>query len=146
MKLEMMDKPSVVQLFGFSKTHAADKSYSEDVMELIGQVWREVHEHRLSTTGINYVAYEDGDVLFAGVELAAEPDRPTSLMKKRFSFSRYARFIHIGPYSGLDEAHSSIRAALQASGHRYCQPTMEIYGHWNEDSAKNETEIRYTLV
>jgi effector-binding domain-containing protein len=65
----------------------------------------------------------------------------TSLEKKQVTLQKYAYWKHIGPYSELKNVYSQIEAKLKELGLTPSCPNMEIYGHWNEDETKLETEI-----
>jgi predicted transcriptional regulator YdeE len=133
-------------LFGFSKTHDRNKAYSETIFALLDMVWKEVREKELSHTGINHVVYDTDHIIFAGIELTSPPKGDSLLEKRDVVFQKYAYCKHIGPYSELDKAYKSIQATIEAQGEHHEAPTLEIYGHWNEDESKLETEILYNLI
>lgn len=135
----------VVTLFGFSKVHDQNKGYSHTIFELMDKVWKEVRENGLSHKGMNHVVYEDGHHIFAGIELVLPPGDLSELEKKDVIFEKYAYCKHIGPYGELDRTYESIRSSVKASGESHELPLLEIYGHWNEDESKLETEIFYNL-
>ena len=56
-----------------------------------------------------------------------------------------ASTIHRGPYAGLRAGHEAVRAWMYANGHEDGGFSWEIYGDWNDDPAKLETEILYLL-
>ncbi|MCJ8014198.1 GyrI-like domain-containing protein [Paenibacillus sp. KQZ6P-2] len=133
-------------LFGCSKAHDPGKPYSETIFELFDQVWREVRSKELSHRGINHVVYDQGNLVFAGIELMTPLKEDSILKKKDVVFEKYAYGKHIGPYSELDTTYQSIRALVQAAGEQHGLPLMEMYGHWHEDESKLETEIFYNLI
>ena len=110
-------------------------------MELLGQVWTEVREEKLANGGISHAVYDCGDIVFVGVELKAAEDVPTRLEKKVFTFTRYAYMKHVGPYSGLAQAYSRMRAHIRGLGLSATCPSMEIYGHWVADESMLETQL-----
>ncbi|MES1199443.1 MAG: GyrI-like domain-containing protein [Pseudomonadota bacterium] len=57
-----------------------------------------------------------------------------------------ASTVHIGPYSGLGPAHSAIHHWAAANKRRIGAASWEIYGDWNDDPTKLETEIVYLLA
>ena len=83
--------------------------------------------------------------MFTGVELEEAPVNDTGLELKKISMSKYAYYKHIGPYSGLAQAYSKMRSYLAANGLKAGVPGLEIYGHWNQDESKLETEILMCL-
>ncbi|MBP1963359.1 GyrI-like domain-containing protein [Paenibacillus aceris] len=132
-------------LFGYSKTHDPNKAYSETIFELLDKVWAEVRNKKLSHTGMNHVVYEVDHEIFAGIELISPPNEDSLLEKRDVTFQRYAYCKHIGPYSQLDETYESIRSIVKESREHHVLPLLEVYGHWNEDESKLETEIYYNL-
>lgn len=139
-------QPKRFVLFGLSKVHDPDKAYSVTIFELLDQVWAEVRSKNLSHTGLNHVVYDDGHIVFAGIELLAPPNEGTLLAKRDVILQKYAYCKHLGPYGNLDETHKRVQAAAGAAGEQRCSPTLEVYGHWNDDESKLETEIYYTLA
>jgi len=145
MELTIMNQGRTFELYGYSKIHDPNKSYGQEIIELLDRVWPEVRSKGYSHAGINHVVYDADGALFAGIGLLSPPDAESSLQKREWILQKYASYTHIGPYSLLGAAHSSIQSTLKASGESYMLPTLEIYGHWNEDESKLETEILYTL-
>jgi effector-binding domain-containing protein len=54
--------------------------------------------------------------------------------------------LHVGPYSGIPAAHHAIHAWREANNRQFAGWSWEIYGDWNEDERKLETEIQYLLA
>lgn len=52
-----------------------------------------------------------------------------------------AKTIHVGPYSGLRQAHLAVHAWCEQNGKHIGAQSWEIYGDWNADESKLETEI-----
>lgn len=132
-------------LFGFSQIHDPNEAYSKTIFGLLDKVWEEVRSHTLEHGGINHVVYEADGRLFAGIELFAAPHQDVALEKKTVMLQKYVYCKHIGPYSRLEDTYRSIRAAVEAAGERHEPPLLEVYGHWNADESKLETEIFYNL-
>ncbi|MCM3001427.1 GyrI-like domain-containing protein [Paenibacillus cellulositrophicus] len=133
-------------LFGCSKAHDPGKPYSETIFELFDQVWHEVRSKELAHKGINHVVYEQGNIVFAGIELVTPPEDNSVLKKKDVVLEKYAYGKHIGPYGELDATYRRIDALVQAAGEHKELPLIEVYGHWNEDESKLETEIYHNLI
>jgi predicted transcriptional regulator YdeE len=146
METIIINERKTFTLFGFSKLHDQNKAYSETIFELLDQVWEEVRNKALSHTGINHVVYDIDHIIFAGIELLSPPDGYSSLEKRDVILQKYAYCKHIGPYNDLDKTYRSIKSTIQALGEIHEAPIMEIYGHWNEDESKLETEILYNLI
>ena len=56
-----------------------------------------------------------------------------------------ASTVHRGPYAGLKAGHDAIRAWMAANGREDGGWSWEVYGDWNDDPSKLETEILYLL-
>ena len=145
MEIEISRKQKDIVLYGVWKVHNEKKSFGEEITELLDQVWPEVKSKGLNHTGINHVVYDCNDIVFAGIELRSPPSMKTSLQARKFSFPQYAYWKHIGPYDLLGDVHKDINETLEALGQQAVCPNMEVYGHWNEDTSKLETEIFYNL-
>ncbi|HVY84644.1 MAG TPA: GyrI-like domain-containing protein [Caulobacterales bacterium] len=57
-----------------------------------------------------------------------------------------ATTLHVGPYAQLPEAHRAIHTWCATNGKRIGGKSWEIYGDWNEDETKLETEVVYSLA
>jgi effector-binding domain-containing protein len=57
-----------------------------------------------------------------------------------------AMAVHRGPYHGLDGAHRAVRHWCRSHGHQTTGVRWEIYGDWDEDPSRLETEIYYLLA
>ncbi|CAM3273238.1 GyrI-like domain-containing protein [Paenibacillus lupini] len=145
METVIINQSKTFTLFGVSKLHDQKKAYSETIFELLDQVWKEVKNKELSHTGINHVVYDIDHIIFAGIELISPPKGDSLLVMRDVIFQKYAYCKHIGPYSELDKTYRSIQSTVNALGEHHEAPILEIYGHWNEDESKLETEILYNL-
>ncbi|UVI32621.1 GyrI-like domain-containing protein [Paenibacillus spongiae] len=145
MNITIVNDTREFQLYGVSMQAEGNASIPEAMKKLLDEVWREVRGKKLPHKGINHVLYDRDRILFAGVELHSTPDAGTVLARKDISFQHYAYWKHIGPYNQLGATHESMRQAIRASGRQHTYPYMEIYGHWDEDPYKLQTEILYPL-
>jgi predicted transcriptional regulator YdeE len=145
MEAVIINQSKSFTFFGFSKTHDQNKAYSETIFELLDKVWEEVRNKKLTHTGINHVVYESGHNMFAGIELISPPNEDSLLEKRDVTFQKYAYCKHIGPYRELDKTYESIRSIVKDLGEHHELPLLEVYGHWNGDESKLETEIFYNL-
>jgi effector-binding domain-containing protein len=53
--------------------------------------------------------------------------------------------VHRGPYAGLSAGHDAVRAWIVANGRQDAGRSWEVYGDWNDDPKKLETQIFYLL-
>lgn len=87
-----------------------------------------------------YGTFDENDTfdLDCGVVTTTEPNGATPA-------GTIATTTHIGPYSGLNEAHRALHAWVREQGHRIAGPSWEIYGHWTDDPSQLRTDIFYLL-
>jgi len=140
MDVEIINKAFNLTLYGFSGT-AVNKNYGETGFRLMNKMWEKVRSNSLKHKGINVWVYGDHEEVFAGVELEDTPQTDTGMEVKQVSLAKYAYYKHIGPYSGLAQAYAKMRAYLAENNLKAVSPGVEIYGHWNQDESKLETEI-----
>lgn len=133
-----------ISLYGFSGV-AARQDWAGAGKNLMDRLWREVKTQQLPNKGINVWVYEEGDLLFTGVELTTPPPAGCLLEAKTISLPRYAYFKHIGPYTGMKTTYEAAREEFKKVGIRACLPYVEIYGHWTDDPAKLETELLWSI-
>jgi effector-binding domain-containing protein len=56
-----------------------------------------------------------------------------------------ASTVHVGAYDGLKRAHDAVHAWIGANDRRVGGWSWEIYGDWNDDPLKLETQVLYLL-
>jgi len=144
MDVEILDQDFNLTLYGFSGT-VMNKNYGDTGFKLMNKMWDKVRTHNLKHKGINVWVYEPNDRMFAGVELEQAAANDVGLESKQINLAKYAYYRHIGPYSGLAGAYSKMRAYLVEKNLNVSSPGLEIYGHWNQDESKLETEILMAL-
>ena len=145
MQIQIIDSPLTLHLTGLSKTHDPAISYGEDLIGLLNVVWETVKSRGIPTTGINHFVYDEHGEIFAGVEITAPEAALSGFVSREIELERYVYYKHVGPYSALPDTHGQIVAEIRARSLVSAYPVIEIYGHWNEDPAKLETEIIYPI-
>ena len=144
MKVEIINKDLVIDIFGYSGT-AINKDYAGMAFRLMDKMWQTVKSKQLKHKGINIWVYESDEKVFAGVELDNIPDQFIGLEHKELVLSHYAYYKHIGPYNLIKQAGQNMRDYLKEKGFETCLPYIEIYGHWSNDESKLETELLMSL-
>ena len=144
MKSEILTAPFSADLVGFS-SHVADGCYGEVGRRLMDAMWKEIRDRKLSHKGINHWVYLPDGMMFTGVELSEATDDIGPMERLRIGLKRHAKYLHIGPYTKLYEAWTSVKKELTDAGESLASPSLEIYGHWCEDEAKLETTILISL-
>jgi len=128
-------------LFGLSKYHDSSLNYGDEIRALLGPVWEAVHKSKIATTGINHVVYGENGEYFCGLECLKMLEHIPGLIQRRVTLEHYAYYKLTGPYSEIPRIYSEMHAELKRLGFQPTAPTIEIYGHWNDDQTKLETEF-----
>ena len=144
MALEIINKPFIVTLYGFSGK-VLNKDYAGTGRSLMDPMWKEIKSKGIKNKGINYWVYDKGDMLFTGVGLDQDIPADSKMELKKIDLTSYAYWKHIGPYSKLKEAYSNMHSELEKRNISFYFPFLEIYGHWTPDENKLETEILFAL-
>jgi GyrI-like small molecule binding domain len=140
----VLRKDFSVTLHGFSGY--AQPDWATTGKQLMDQLWKEVRARKLASKGINFWVYEEGNQLFTGVELTDAPPPGCPLESKTVTLSRYAYHKHIGPYDRMQATYKEANKEFEKVGIRARLPIVEIYGHWNEDPSKLETELLWSVI
>jgi predicted transcriptional regulator YdeE len=144
MNLEIITKELRLDLYGFSEI-ASTKNYSETAFKLMNKMWQVVKSNNLKTKGLNIWVYEPNDKVFAGVELDSLTRQDTGLEHKSVVLEKYAYYKHVGSYNLIKQVGQSMKDALTKRDLENRSPYVEIYGHWNNDETKLETELLMCL-
>ena len=118
------------------------------IHELLDQVWPYVKQHQIKTTGINVVLYRpepDGLQMEAGVWVTEPFPESAPIIQTSTPGGPAATTTHMGPYSGIPNAHDAIVKWCSANHRERAGPTWEVYGHWSDDPAKLRTDIFHLL-
>lgn len=134
-----------IELYGVSGV-AENKDWGKTGMGLMNTMWQEVKTRQFPNKGINVWVYEPGKKMFTGVELTAAPPADTILEKKVITLPKYIWALHIGPYDRISDTFQRLSEEFGRAGIKAGMPYLEIYGHWQEDVSKLETELLWTLA
>ncbi|HLK90958.1 MAG TPA: GyrI-like domain-containing protein [Polyangia bacterium] len=115
-------------------------------------VWAFLRQHQgLRTDGHNVFLYhhverpEAGMPIDFGVEVTRRFEPAGEVHCVETPAGEAAETVHVGPYSGLPQAHAALHAWCAANGRRIGAFSLEIYGDWSNDPSKLETTIQYLL-
>ena len=144
MKVEIIDKTLILDIYGFSGT-AANKDYAGTAFKLMDKMWQTVKSKELKNKGINIWVYETNENVFAGVELEDSSKHDTGLEQKDIHLVKYARYKHVGPYDLIKQSGQNMTNELKNMGFATGYPYIEIYGHWTNDETRMETELLMNL-
>jgi effector-binding domain-containing protein len=118
----------------------------------VDKVWDYLRAHPdLRTDGHNVFLYRhDMDSRGAmtidfGVQIAQTFEAEGDVRCVMTPAGEVASTIHVGAYDGLKVAHDAVHRWIAASGRRDGGWSWEIYGDWNDDPQKLETQVLYLL-
>jgi effector-binding domain-containing protein len=108
-------------------------------------VWDYIRANGIRSSGHNIVVYFPTGTEEFGVEIGADVLAPFKGSDTVFCSATPAGMAattrHVGPYSRLSEAHAALNAWCKEHRHQRTGVSWEVYGHWNDDPAKLETDI-----
>jgi predicted transcriptional regulator YdeE len=133
--------PLDLTIAGFGAT-ALNRDYAATAFRLSGRMWDIVKKHQLKNEGKNVWVYGENHHVFAGVVLVNPNEAaPLGLETMHIKLPKYAYHKHVGPYNQIGQAGQKMRAELIEQGFEIVMPYVEIYGHWDADETKLETEL-----
>jgi effector-binding domain-containing protein len=144
MNIEIITKGLELDLYGFSSI-ASNGDYAGTAFKLMDKMWKVVKSNEFGNKGKNIWIYEQGNTVFAGVELTEIPNPDSTLEHKRWHLSKYAYYKHIGPYNLIKQIGQAMNREIERQGFEVKLPYIEIYGHWTNDESKLETELLMSL-
>lgn len=144
MNIEIIQTPLNIQIYGFSGV-AMNKDYAGTAFALSGKMWEVVKGNGIKNKGQNIWVYESNERVFAGVELDSEQEEHPLLECKSIVLEKYAYFKHIGSYRLIKQVGQRMIEEIKHQGFETSLPYVEIYGHWNNDESKLETELLMSL-
>lgn len=133
-----------LHLYGFSGP-VKDFQFGPTGIALSERMWNIVKGNKLENDGINIWVYDSMDRMFTGVRLVSKPDPKFGLEERIVSLNTYASYKHVGPYTALFAANQKMREELSRRKVNYGVPSLEIYGHYDVDESKLETEVIYSV-
>lgn len=140
MEIEIIESPLKLELCGFSAV-AVNKDYAGTAFKLSGKMWEVVKANGIKNKGKNIWVYESDDRVFAGVELEELAHENLPLEQKSIQLMKYAYFKHVGPYGLIKQIGRAMNEEIRSLGFETTLPYIEIYGHWDNDESKLETEL-----
>jgi effector-binding domain-containing protein len=113
-------------------------------------VWDFLRRHGIRSGGHNIVVYRATGRPEFEVEIGADVLAPfegsEGVVCSATPAGLAAMVRHIGPYSKLSHAYSAALAWCSQNGYRTTGVSWEIYGHWNDDPSKLETDIFHLVA
>jgi hypothetical protein len=134
-----------LDIYGFSGT-ALNKDYAGKAFQLMDKMWKLVKGNKLANKGKNVWIYESDDRVFAGVELMEARNSDNGMERKLIQLAQYGYYKHIGPHRLIKQAGEKMKSELKIQGFEAVLPYIEIYGHWDNDESKLETDLLISVV
>jgi len=121
---------------------------SVDIIALLDQVWP-VLRGQGARTGHNVVIYHpsaSGElVIDAGVEVPDGFTARDAVRRVDTPAGEVAATTHFGDYADLAGAYAALEQWCAASGRPPAGTRWEVYGDWEEDPAKRQTDVYFLL-
>jgi effector-binding domain-containing protein len=115
---------------------------------MLDGVWAFLRQTDLRTDGHNIMVYRDNvpNLVFeVGVQVTRTFDPAGAVVPSNLPHGRAAHTTHVGDYSALGEAHDAIARWCRTNGHTPSGTRWEVYGDWEEDPAKLQTDVYWLL-
>ncbi len=114
--------------------------------QLLDQVYAFLRTSDVRQAGHNVMVYlNDGPDVEVGVEVTRSFVASGAVVSSSLPAGEAALAVHRGPYGGLGAAHRAVSAWCAAHGREPAGPRWEVYGDWEEDEARLETEVYHIL-
>jgi effector-binding domain-containing protein len=120
--------------------------------EALDKVWAFLGRHPgLRTDGHNVFLYRhdmdaDGAMTIAfGVQVTRSFDGADEVVCVTTPEGEVAATVHRGPYDRIEDSHRAVREWIAKNGLQSGGWSWEIYGDWDADPSKLETEVVYLL-
>ena len=140
MNTQIINNPFSITIYGFSGI-AINRDYSGKAFQLMDKMWNIVKGKGIKNKGKNIWVYEPDHMVFAGVELEDISDNSSDLEMKQIALAQYGYYKHTGPYQLIKQAGTKMTEEIRQKGFETILPYIEIYGHWDNDESKLETEL-----
>ncbi len=119
------------------------------LIPLLDRVYAQVRAGKVIQSGQNVFVYRHGTPDGVTVEVGVEvPDRFEDVDDVVYSSApsgEVASTVHTGPYSDLGDAHEAVIRWCKEHHRLHANVWWEVYGDWEEDPSKLETEVFYLL-
>jgi predicted transcriptional regulator YdeE len=119
-----------------------------EIIRLLDQVWPLLREQG-AHTGHNVVIYRPGAggelVIDAGVEVHDGFTARGEVRRVDTPAGEAAAATHFGDYADLAGAYAALEQWCATSGRQPSGTSWEVYGDWEEDPAKRQTDVYFLL-
>jgi effector-binding domain-containing protein len=115
---------------------------------MLDGVWAFLRQNDLRTDGHNVMLYRHNPPHLefeVGVEVSRPFDSTPPVVSSALPEGRAAHTTHVGDYGHLGDAHNAVTQWCRANGHRTSGTRWEIYGDWDPDPGRMQTDIYWLL-
>ncbi len=121
----------------------------ENLIPLLDRVYTQVHAGKILQSGQNVFVYKDNSkehvTVEVGVEVAGRFEKVEDVVYSSTPAGEVASTLHIGRYSDLGRAYDALTRWCQEHHRAQMNVCWEVYGDWEEDPAKLQTDVFYLL-
>jgi effector-binding domain-containing protein len=138
------------QLLAAVREHTTSQNLATKIRELLTEnaVYTFLHNAGIQEHSHNVFVYRDDDqgiVLEVGVQVFAPFTGNDRVICSSTPSGQVATMLHRGAYAQLGITHRAILDWCRVNHHPVTGLRWEIYGRWNDDPSKLETQVFYLL-
>jgi effector-binding domain-containing protein len=115
---------------------------------MLDGVWAFLSQNDLRTDGHNVMVYRN-DVprldFAVGVQVSGSFEAAGAVVPSALPVGPAAHTVHWGDYARLGDAHDSVLSWCRANGQVTTGVRWEVYGDWDYDSSKVQTDVYWLL-
>jgi effector-binding domain-containing protein len=119
-----------------------------DIVRLLDMIWPALRAEG-ARTGHNVVVYygggADGLDIAAGVEVFSDFAGHGEIQRISTPSGEAAATTHFGEYSDLGGAYAALEQWCTSNGRRAAGVNWEVYGDWDDDPARRQTDVYFLL-
>lgn len=145
MPYEVEVRDVAAQTIAAIRCEAQLSQLSEVVPRLCGEVWEYAKAAGLTRPNHLVALYRDGCCVEVGVEVGAPFAGDERVVCSHLPGGKVATVAYLGPYERLCEPHTAIQRWCGEHGLALAGSCWEIYGHAEDDPAKQRTDVFYLL-
>lgn len=116
-----------------------------NLIPLLDRAYIQVHAGKIIQSGQNVFVYKDNTkervTVEVGVEVAGPFEDVEDVVYSSTPSGEVASTLHVGPYSDLGSAYDALTQWCQEHHRAQMNVYWEVYGDWEEDPAKLQTEV-----
>ena len=119
---------------------------SSTIISGLDEVYAFLKTGAIKQKGLNVVVYDsNAHITEIGVEVSGPFASTGPVTCSATPAGSAATTAHFGPYSNLPAAHKALRQWCAQNNKPLTGTSWEVYGHWNDDIAKVQTDVFYLL-